>query len=91
MSDRWEPVARADRARLEQADRNARNVLEMNAARARIVDLEATVERVRALHHPCTVGDLGQCCDMCSNDEGTWQTWPCPTIAALDPPEADHA
>lgn len=42
----------------------------------RIAELEATVQRVRALHRPhCdTCGMCGQC-DF---------PWPCPTIRALD-------
>lgn len=85
MSDRWEPVARAERARLEQAERTARIVAELVAARRRIADLEATVERVRALHNLHTPDSWGpELCAGCGKN-------PCPTIAALDPPKADHA
>lgn len=63
---------------------------EIERLQARVAELERKVEAVRALHHQRTVEALDgyivtfddcACCD---------QTWPCPTIRALDGEEADR-
>ncbi|MFJ6073669.1 hypothetical protein ACIQFU_22980 [Streptomyces sp. NPDC093065] len=60
---------------------------------ARVDELLATTERVRALHQPQPDGtgfDDGQQCRTCSQDGGDGYQylvpWPCPTVRALDEP-----
>ncbi|MEU5624252.1 hypothetical protein [Streptomyces tendae] len=60
---------------------------------ARVDELLATIERVRALHQPQPDGtgfDDGQQCRTCSQDGGDGYQylvpWPCPTVRALDEP-----
>lgn len=57
-------------------------ILVSNDMAARIVELEAAVERVRALHQPIAK-DIPKCV-ICKNYDGRHVDHPCPTLRALD-------
>lgn len=49
------------------------------------------VDAVRKIHGPIDAlntrypgGRMTQVCTGCGTDDGNWQTWPCPTIRAVD-------
>ena len=76
---------------LKERDRAA-DVLEQRAvARARVVELEAQIDRVRKVHEPVEAMNYGHrrpqltnVCSGCGTDAGNWQMYPCPTIRALE-------
>lgn len=56
-----------------------------------IKDLRHDAEAVREIHQPIKAlntrypgGKLTQVCTGCGQDNGNWNTYPCPTIRALD-------
>lgn len=67
---------------------------QLDDAHARVAELEAQRDRVREVHQPIEAlnmrhhprGQLTRVCSGCGTDDGNWQTWPCPTIRALDRP-----
>lgn len=66
---------------------------ERDTLRARITELEAASDRVRQVHEPIEAlnvrypgGRRTEVCTGCGTDDGNWQTYPCPTIRALNDP-----
>ena len=66
---------------------------ELLAARARLAELDAQLDRVREVHQPIEAlniryprGRLTEVCTGCGTDDGNWQIYPCPTIRALNGP-----
>jgi hypothetical protein len=52
---------------------------------------DRVVDAVRKIHSPIDAvntrypgGRMTQVCTGCGTDDGNWQTWPCPTIRAVD-------
>lgn len=52
---------------------------------------DRVVDAVRKIHSPIDAintrdprGRVTQVCTGCGTDDGNWQTWPCPTIRAVD-------
>lgn len=53
-------------------------------AEARIEELEARIAEAAKLHRPILASWMkGKRCDVCLNDEGWNETWPCPTAVSL--------
>lgn len=57
---------------------------ERDAARATIERVRAVHEPIQAVHYGRTTSTPTRVCTGCGTDSGNWQTWPCPTIRALD-------
>jgi len=60
-----------------------------NKAKDLLAKAEAAIARVREIHQPVdalnvAIGKVQQVCTGCGKDDGNWETWPCPTIRALD-------
>lgn len=58
---------------------------------SRLEDHEAQIQRVRAIHAPIDAvaytskgQHLRLVCTGCGQDDGNWNTWPCPTIKSLE-------
>lgn len=77
----------------------APTVHDWEAERQRAEQAEAAIDRVRALHRPVeglgygsdddpgAYGDIAQVCSSCGTSGEHGVRWPCPTIAALNPPK----
>jgi hypothetical protein len=60
-----------------------------NKAKDLLAKAEAAIARVREIHQPVdalnvAIGKVQQVCTGCGKDDGNWETWPCPTIRALE-------
>lgn len=64
----------------------------LGAAFARVDELEDALARVREIHAPIEALNIRHhpnsrttyVCSGCGTDDGNWQTWPCPTMRALE-------
>jgi hypothetical protein len=64
----------------------ARASVELLAARAQLDRVRKVHEPIEALNVRYPGGRLTQVCSGCGTDDGNWQTYPCPTIRALNGP-----
>ena len=96
----WEPLYRAEKARADAAEAEARafrdgyeravgDPVARATLAARLDAAEAAVARVRALHVAGVVYGLDDCCVGCHEsgpDSAPLDIGDCPTLAALDAP-----